>query len=201
MNIVHFEEVNRINPEITSKEAIMLVCREIAAHQGFQALNMRTVAKECGIALGTLYNYYSDKDELLIAVISSIWQDIFHLPQDSAEPPTFPEYVARLFSHAMQELNSLPGFQQYPNFFTAHSAAIAGSGKGKALDAMELCFGQIRSSLLTALRQDKSVNPEAFTGVLTEEGFVEFVLDNILLLLIRNKPCGALIEIIRSIIY
>ena len=201
MNTVHFEEVNRINPEITSKEAIMQVCREIVAQQGFQALNMRTVAKECSIALGTLYNYYSDKDELLIATIGSIWRDIFHLPPEDSAPLAFPEYVARLFSHVQQKLTRLPGFQQYPNFFTAHSAAIVGSDKEKAKDAMELCFEHIRSSLLTALRQDKSVNPEAFTAELTEECFVEFVLDNILILLVRNKPCGALTQIIRSIIY
>ncbi|MGN1108469.1 MAG: TetR/AcrR family transcriptional regulator, partial [Oscillospiraceae bacterium] len=80
----------------------MQVCRRIAAEQGLPALNMRTVAKECGIALGTLYNYYSDKDELLIATIGSVWQDIFHVPQEdksSSGALPFPEYVGRLFRH------------------------------------------------------------------------------------------------------
>ena len=175
----------------------MQVCRKIAAQQGLPALNMRAVAKDCGIALGTLYNYYADKDELLIATISSVWQDIFHVPPEAGgELLPFPEYVGRLYRHVQA------GFREYPDFFTAHSVAIAGTGKGRAKNAMELCFGHIRSSLLTALRQDKSVSPGSFTGGLTEEGFVEFVLDNIIVLLVQNKSCeAALTEIIRRIIY
>ena len=54
-----------MNTVITSKEAIMQVCRRIVAEKGMNALNMRLVADECGIALGTLYNYFADKDDLI----------------------------------------------------------------------------------------------------------------------------------------
>ena len=192
-----------INPEITSKEEIIKVCREIASMQGLQALNMRTVAKSSGIALGTLYNYYSDKQELLIAVIGSLWQDIFRLPpeEEREEPLPFTEYVDRLFRHVQEGYTRLPGFRQYQDFFTAHSAAVAESGKGRARDAMEQCFGQIRQSLLSALRQDKNISPGRFSENLTENELVDFVLNNILILLVQNKTCGALTEIIRRIIY
>lgn len=65
-----------MNPPNTSREEIMRVSRKIVSEKGLPALNMRTLAKECGIALGTLYNYYSDKDELVVAAIESVWQDI-----------------------------------------------------------------------------------------------------------------------------
>ena len=197
MNIVHVEEVTVINPEITSKEKIMQVCRKIAAEKGLKALNMRTVAGECGIALGTLYNYFADKDELLIATIGSVWQNIFHLPPEASgsEPLPFPEYVGRMFRHVQERS------REYPGFLAAHSAAIAGSVKERAKEAMELCFGHIRGAFLGALRRDTAVNPGAFAGVLTDEVFVEFVLDNMILLLGQNKPCEALIAIIRRIIY
>ena len=67
-----------MNKGATSREYIMQVCRKIASAQGLETLTMRRVARECGIALGTLYNYYSDKDELLIAAVESIWREIFH---------------------------------------------------------------------------------------------------------------------------
>ena len=51
-----------MNTVITSKKSIMQVCRHIVAESGLTALNMRSVADECHIALGTLYNYYADKD-------------------------------------------------------------------------------------------------------------------------------------------
>ena len=69
-------EVTLMNPPNTSREEIMRVSRKIVSEKGLPALNMRALAKECGIALGTLYNYYSDKDELVVAAIESVWQDI-----------------------------------------------------------------------------------------------------------------------------
>lgn len=175
----------------------MQVCREIAAEQGLSALNMRTVSKSCGIALGTLYNYFSDKDELLIAAIASVWQDIFHssAPEESAALP-FTEYVDRLFQRVKSK------FSEYPDFFTAHSAAVAGSGRDRAKSAMQQCFGHIRNTLLSALKQDETVSPTAFSGALSENDFVELVLNLLIVMLCQNKPdCSALVEIIRRTIY
>ena len=87
MNNVHFEEVEPINPVITSKDEIMQICRRIASEEGLKSLGMRKVAKECGIAIGTLYNYFSNKEELLIATITSIWLDIFSLPEQGESSP------------------------------------------------------------------------------------------------------------------
>lgn len=69
----------------------MQVCRRIAAQEGLSALSMRTVARACGVALGTLYNYYADKDALLIATVESIWQEIFHTDAGSLTARPFPE--------------------------------------------------------------------------------------------------------------
>ena len=78
-----------MNTVITSQEAIMQVCRRIVAEKGLKALNMRLVADECHIALGTLYNYYGDKDELVLATVESIWRDIFHAGQRSEADVSF----------------------------------------------------------------------------------------------------------------
>ena len=67
-----------MNPVVTSKEAILQSCRKILAEQGLSALSMRAVSGQLGIALGTLYNYFSDKDALMLATVESVWKDIFH---------------------------------------------------------------------------------------------------------------------------
>ena len=48
---------------VTSEEEILKVSCGIVAKKGIAAVNMRTVASECGIALGSLYNYFSSKSE------------------------------------------------------------------------------------------------------------------------------------------
>lgn len=185
-----------INPEITSKEAIMRVCKGIVSRQGLAALNMRAVARECGTALGTLYNYYSDKDELVLATIGSIWHDIFRAPRGCTGSRLFTEYVGGLFGN----IRSVS--VDYPGFFAAHSAAAAGIGGGKAREAMDKCYAEIKEELLSALRSDANVKPAAFSGGFTQEAFVKFVLDNIILLLSQPEPdIGILTEIIRRTLY
>ncbi|MGN1422623.1 MAG: TetR family transcriptional regulator [Oscillospiraceae bacterium] len=174
----------------------MQVCKGIVSRQGLAALNMRAVARECGTALGTLYNYYSDKDELVLATIGSIWQDIFRAPRESTGSLLFTEYVGGLFGN----IRSVSG--DYPGFFAEHSAAAAGTGGGKAREAMEKCFAEVKEELLSALRSDVNIKPSAFSGGLTQEAFVKFVLDNIILLLSRSEPdIGILTEIIRRTLY
>lgn len=193
MNTVHFEGVTDINPERTSKEGIMLICRKIASEKGLKALNMRAVAGECGIALGTLYNYFSDKEELLISTISSLWQDFFRLPRKSRKKPLFSNYVETLFGNVRKRISA------YPDFLTTHSSVIA--NKNRALNAMERCTAEIRGMLLTVLREDSAVVSGAFGEKLMEESFVEFVLDSIIMLLMQNKPCDALVAVIGRTIY
>lgn len=185
-----------MNPVVTSKEAILQSCRKIVAEQGLSALSMRTVSGQLGIALGTLYNYFSDKDALMLATVESVWKDIFHGNAACRMPLPFPDYVAALFSCIRD------GAASYPNFLTAHSLAIAKSKTGEAKSVMAQCFSHMKSGLLAALRADPMVDPAAFSEALTESDFVDLVMDNLLLILIKENPdCEALTAMIRRVVY
>ena len=41
---------------------------------GYGAMTMRSVAKACGIGLGTVYNYFSSKEELLATYLLADWK-------------------------------------------------------------------------------------------------------------------------------
>ena len=78
MNIVQVGGAD-LNMAVTSREEILAVCREIVAEEGLSSVNMRLVASRCNIALGSVYNYFPSKSELLLATIESVWMDIFHM--------------------------------------------------------------------------------------------------------------------------
>ena len=184
-----------MNPKNTSTEEIMRSCRKIVAEQGLPALNMRTLAKECGIALGTLYNYYSDKDELVIAAIESVWQDILrdNRPERGVR---FTQYAANIYEHI------LCGLKDYPDFFAAHSMSVAGSAKGKARGTMERCFGKIRGELHKALLADESVDRSVFSDTFREEDLIGHILDTITISIIKGRSdCAALTEILERLLY
>lgn len=182
----------------TSKEDILRACRKIVARGSLKAVNMRTVAAECQIALGTLYNYYSNKDELLIATVESVWGDIFHGNENLLcnDKDSFPEYVNSIF------LSLKKGMDEYPNFFVAHSASIATSQRGKAKSIMDQYFVHMKKGMETVLESDLNVNQACFSAAFTRGDFLDFIINHIILLLVEGKEdCRTLIEIIRKIIY
>lgn len=185
-----------MNTVITSKEAILQVCRRIVAEKGVKALNMRLVAKECHIALGTLYNYYPDKDALVLAAVESIWREIFHgAPQDTTRV-SFPDYVAELYGRIQK------GAQGYPGFLTGHAISIASAKREEAKSVMEHTFTHMKAGMLEVLQRDPAVTENAFSPAFSREDLAGFVLDHLLIALVQGKPdCAVLLEIIRRGIY
>ena len=66
-----------MNTVITSKEAILDISRQLVREKGLGAVNIRTIAAACGVSVGSIYNYFCSKSDLVMATIESIWQDIF----------------------------------------------------------------------------------------------------------------------------
>lgn len=185
-----------MNTGVTTRDAILQAGRRLVTQQGIAALNMRLLASECDIALGTLYNYFSDKDELLIAVVESVWAEIFRMEPDDAADSSFAGYIARLFDCVRR------GAQAYPGFLSAHAVGIAQSRKGEAKCAMERCFERLKDGMLCALRADPAVDRAAFDGGFTESDLADLILGNVLLLLIEDRQdCAALVALVRRALY
>lgn len=47
--------------------------------KGLSAINMRTVASACGVAVGSIYKYFPSKTDLIYATVADVWKDIFHM--------------------------------------------------------------------------------------------------------------------------
>ena len=69
-------------PSVTSDKAILQASRTLLQEQGWTALNIRSVAAACGVSVGSIYNRFGSKSQLVAATVESIWQEIFCLPQD-----------------------------------------------------------------------------------------------------------------------
>lgn len=185
-----------MNTVVTSKEAILQTCRAFVSEHGLSALNMRAVAKKCNIALGSLYNYFPSKNDLTIAVIGSVWQDIFHMKGTCETERTFPDHVQWIFESVKA------GMVEYPNFFTTHSVSFASTEKGQARQAMERYFVHMKSGLYEALQRDMAVRQDTFDETFSQDAFIDFVLTGLLTLLMQQRDsCTVLLEMVRRTIY
>ena len=184
-----------MNPAVTSKEQILSVCRAIIAEEGVSALSMRAVAERCHVALGSLYNYFPSKDNLLTAAVKSVWEDIFRQAQPGPGIG-FSAYVVWLF----EALRG--GAGPYAGFLTAHALSLSGGAKDRARSMMAQVIDKLRQELLNVLAHDPLMRCGAFGEGLRADVFVEFVLTSLLLLLMRESAsCAVLVEMIRRTIY
>ena len=70
MNVVHI-----MRKAITTKEKIRENAKKEARSKGLEKIGMREISSASSVALGTLYKYFPDKESLIIATISSIWNE------------------------------------------------------------------------------------------------------------------------------
>ena len=58
-------------------QLILDTARSILFSKGYSELSMRNVAKQCGIAIGTIYNYFPTKRDLVVDMMSGYWKEYF----------------------------------------------------------------------------------------------------------------------------
>ena len=73
-----------MNTIVTSKQEILKTSRKLIQQQGWSAVSIRSVASACGVSVGSIYNYFDSKAELITATVESVWCEIFHRPEDDA---------------------------------------------------------------------------------------------------------------------
>jgi AcrR family transcriptional regulator len=92
MNIVHKGELSmpKMLPD-NLKEEILTTTRRMVIEHGYNKVSIRDIARECGIATGTFYNYFRSKQEILSALLAGDWDRmqryIATLPEDSNLSP------------------------------------------------------------------------------------------------------------------
>lgn len=125
---------------VTSEEEILKVSCGIVAKKGIAAVNMRTVASECGIALGSLYNYFSSKSELLSATIEAVWKDIFQMGKTLEKCENIVEYLNLLFEGVENSRS------RYPKFFFHACIGVYGRRKTRRKKGDGSIFSEVKKS-------------------------------------------------------
>ncbi|GAB6137527.1 TetR/AcrR family transcriptional regulator [Halanaerobaculum tunisiense] len=84
------------------EEKIFYTVIELVKQNGLKNTSMKMIAENTDIAVGTLYNYFSNKEELISYVISKSWKNTFRkldqiLEEDSANNKKVEKFVITLY--------------------------------------------------------------------------------------------------------
>ena len=90
------------------------------AQGGYEAITIRSVAKGCGVGVGTVYNYFPSKEALVAAYLLEDWKECVETIRSAAEASDSPRPVLQCI------YEQLTGFAaRHQAVFTA-KAAVSG---------------------------------------------------------------------------
>ena len=124
---------------------------------GYSALTIRSIAKACGVGIGTVYNYFPSKDDLLASYMLGDWNECVSTICRVSESAQTPEPVARCIHDQL-----LAYAQRHQAVFRDEAAAAGFAGS----------FGRYHAMLRTQLASPL----EKFRGGFASEFIAEALL-------------------------
>lgn len=109
-----------MNRQITTEEAILNKSKKYILKNGISSFNMRNIAQECGISIGTVYNYFPSKTKLVIATVESVWKEIFEPFDHLTKSNCFIEAVQCMYQIIEKWEYKIPWIFFYPLFKFCH---------------------------------------------------------------------------------
>lgn len=186
-----------MNTVIISTETLLSASKKIAAEKGIKAINIRSVAEEANVSIGSVYNYFKNKEQLISETIAAIWCDVFHTAGGCRHLDSFHDCLIWLISMIDQCC------REYPDILTAHPHSFhekEGLEKGKMM--MEKYLTHIHEHLKQVLENDKKIRKDLFDEDFTMEAFIDFTFSNITLSAkSHHKNYTTLIKLIDKLLY
>lgn len=129
---------------------------------GYGALTIRSVARGCGVGVGTVYNYYASKDALVAAFLLADWKEALQAIEEAARTAEAVDGVL------------LSIYENLTGFYTAHSCVFRDEAAAPAFaGAFSRYHGMLRSQLARPLR---SFCPDGFTAEFAAEALLTWTV-------------------------
>ncbi|HKY14191.1 MAG TPA: TetR family transcriptional regulator [Microthrixaceae bacterium] len=148
--------------QLARQERMLEVAAELATEGGFDAVQMRTVAAEADVALGTLYRYFPSKEHLLV---SAMLRQIGELADRLAvKPPTGATPAERL----IDVLQRATAAQQRQQDFTRAVVRALSSGDESVAPAVREVRVAMRAIIVGAIGGEPTERDQLVGEILEE---------------------------------
>ncbi len=180
-----------------SKQRILDAAFALAMSKGLASLSIRAVAGACSVAVGTIYNYYPAKGDLIADVVERFWKQA--VTDELMRPfpgEGFVEFCERL-SH---ELHGI--FGGFRDTWLVQMAMMDRPSLEESRRKEAAYFEHVRAGLEAVLASDARVDPGVFDGQFTRSGLCAFVWESIVASLRHEEDQqSALFALLRHTLY
>jgi TetR/AcrR family transcriptional regulator, cholesterol catabolism regulator len=147
---------------------IVAAARRLFIDDGYDATSMSRLAKDAGVAPNTIYWYFGDKDDVLIAVLTAVMADVWPLYQDVAGEP-----IAARLLWVVGQLTEMSRLVTTVHARVEHSPAVAEWHQNFHAITGSLFRFELQNAGVTT----STVDAEVMIGIFTIEGLLMHNLD------------------------
>lgn len=161
---------------------ILSEAKDIAIKQGIAKINIRTVAKNSGISIGTIYNYFPSKGDLVAAVIEDFWDQAFqNIDWQSFAYSGFYDNLEKLYSILYVYLN------KFKENWLEQLAFLNTQEKLLGKKRQNQYFDKIRDKIICLMDMDECLKKCEWTESVSKAKIAEFIFDYMLVMLRKGE--------------
>lgn len=159
------------------EDRLIAEAKDQIEQNGYGAVTIRSIAKGCGVGVGTVYNYFPSKEALIATHLLEDWKSCVTAIESAASHAQSPQPVVVCIC------DQLRGFAcRHKAIFRDKAAATSFA------DSFSRYHGILRDQLATPLRQFCDSD---FTA--------QFIAESLLVWTMAGKPADALYEIVEKL--
>lgn len=162
-----------MNKSKISKAQILQIALTFAKESGIQNLNIRNIARACDVSIGTIYNYFPTKAQLIIAVMEDFWshacshEDIKDMRLDNFFK-SYPILYVKLYHY----------LELFEGNWLHQSALLDAHVRKLGREVEHKYFDNIKTMLRLMIAYDQTIRKNIWTDTFTKDAFCEFLFDN-----------------------
>lgn len=174
------------------RDILLETARALADEQGIEKLNIRSIANRAGVSGGTVYNYFSGKDEILLALTKQYWKQALYKMDAAVTADSFCEALLQMYHYLRHEIRQSAGA------LMSSLGGVQRAGKESMASAQQ----QLKEMLIRRMEQDTGIRNGIWDDSITKERFAEFIRMNFMeLLKAEDAQMEFFVVVIRRILY
>lgn len=206
---------------ITSEE-ILEQAYQLACEQGLRSLSIRSIAAACDVSVGTVYNSYASKTELINDVVGMFWQRAFAETMktlaahqgDTADREANDDLATSGDDNAARESNDFIAFcealsqslksalKEFRKEFLSDLSALSEGDRLSAQKREQQSFIHARTGIKQALLSDPRIKQDQLTGAMAPEALAALVWETLIDSARDDMSYDkTLFELLRSVLY
>jgi len=164
------------------KKKILASAKGIASEQGISKINIRSVAEISGVSIGTVYNYYPKKDDLLVSVIEDFWSE-------ALQKIDFKTLGDQSFYGNIQEVYDILNayFHTFKENWLNQIYLLNEQEKKLGRKKQTEYFSKIYTTIIFLMDKDENISDKVWQNGISKEKTAEFIFDNMVLMFKKDE--------------